>query len=79
MAEVIKQVMALVFQIDADTIDAATSPETVERWDSLKHMQLVMALEDELGIEFPDETIPELLSFAAIERQVATLRRADAD
>lgn len=79
MAEVVKQVMALVFQIDADSIDADTSPETVERWDSLKHMQLVMALEDELGIEFPDETIPELLNFAAIERQVATLRRADAD
>ena len=73
MSEVIKRVMAQVFQIDAETIDSDTSPDSVDRWDSLKHMQLIMALEDEFGIEFPDEAIPELLSFAAIEGKISTL------
>ena len=73
MSEAIKQVMAQVLQIDAKRIDADTSPESVERWDSLKHMQLILALEDEFRIEFPDETIPELLSFAAIAAKVETL------
>jgi acyl carrier protein len=73
MSEVIKEIMAQVFQIDVESIDGNTSPDVVERWDSLKHMQLIMALEDEFGIEFPDDVIPELLSLAAIETKIATL------
>jgi len=73
MSELIKQVMAQVLQIEAETIVADTSPDSVERWDSLKHMQLIMALEDEFRIEFPDDVIPELLSFAAIEAKIDTL------
>jgi acyl carrier protein len=36
-------------------------------------MQLIMALEDELGIQFPDDAIPELLTFGAIEKMVGEL------
>ena len=78
MGDLIKNIMAQVFQVDAASIDASTSPESVERWDSLKHMQLIMALEDEFGIEFPDEVIPELLSYPAIVAQVEALRSAPA-
>lgn len=66
MTDRIKLVMSQIFAIDAESITMNSSPETVERWDSLKHMQLIMALEDEFGIQFPDEVIPELVSFAAI-------------
>jgi acyl carrier protein len=66
MSEAIRLIMAQIFQIDAESIDDATSPDSVERWDSLKHMQLIMALEDEFGIEIADDAIPELLSFRAI-------------
>jgi acyl carrier protein len=76
MGDTIKNIMAQVFQIEAASIVADTSPESVERWDSLKHMQLVMALEDEFGIEFPDEVIPELLSYVKIVDQVEVLRSA---
>ena len=76
MFETVRQVMAQVFQIDAESIRDDTSPESVERWDSLKHMQLIMALEDEFGIEFPDESIPELLSFALIVEQVEARKSA---
>jgi acyl carrier protein len=67
MTEVIKRVMSQILGVEASDIVADSSPETIERWDSLKHMQLIMALEDELGIQFPDEVIPELINFATIE------------
>lgn len=76
MGDMIKTIMAQVFQIDAASIAADTSPESVERWDSLKHMQLIMALEDEFGIQFPDELIPELLSYAVILDQIEALQSA---
>jgi acyl carrier protein len=67
MTEVIKRVMSQILGVEASDIVADSSPETIERWDSLKHMQLIMALVDELGIQFPDEVIPELINFATIE------------
>ena len=76
MIEAIKRVMSQVLGVDPGNIVADSSPATIERWDSLKHMQLIMALEDELGIQFPDEAIPELLSFEAIETTARTLTAA---
>ena len=34
--------------------EVCTSMDTVESWDSLSQMNLVLALEDEFGIEIPD-------------------------
>lgn len=73
MSDTIKLVMSQVFQVEPAEITADSSPESIERWDSLKHMQLIMALEDELGVQFPDEAIPELLSYSAIEKMVQDL------
>jgi len=73
MSNTIRLVMSQVLQVEPEAISAESSPESIERWDSLKHMQLIMALEDELGIQFPDDVIPELLSFGAIEKMVGQL------
>ena len=73
MSETIKLVMSQIFQVELESITVDSSPESIEKWDSLKHMQLVMALEDELGIQFPDDAIPELITYGAIEKMVAEL------
>ena len=73
MSNTIRLVMSQVLQVEPEEISAESSPESIERWDSLKHMQLILALEDELGIQFPDDAIPELLSFGAIEKMVGEL------
>ena len=44
-----------------------------ERWDSLRHMQLIMAIEDEFGVTFADDDIPNLLSLRAIRDTVGQL------
>ena len=40
--------------------------DTVEEWDSLKRMQIVMALEDELKIVFAEEDLFDANSVEAI-------------
>ena len=73
MSEGIKLVMSQIFGVPVESIEQTTSTETVERWDSMRHMQLVLALEDELGITFPDEVVTTLVSYRAIEEAVAAL------
>jgi acyl carrier protein len=68
MSDQIKAIMAQIFGVSAESIISTSSPESIPQWDSLKHMQLIMALEDELEMQFDDEMIPGLLSYEAIEK-----------
>jgi len=62
----IKKVMSNVFNIDIDSINNDTSPDNVENWDSLKHMNLIVALEEELEFEFEDQEIVDSMNYALI-------------
>lgn len=50
------------------------SMDTEENWDSLKHIELIMTLEDELGISFSPEDIPHLTSLSKIVEKVKELK-----
>lgn len=65
--ERIKNVMSAVFEIPVDQIRDDSSPDTIGSWDSLKHMNLVVALEEEFEIEFTDDEIMESMNFSLIQ------------
>ena len=66
----LKQVIASVLQVPVESIGDDTSRETIERWDSLQHMNLVLALEDEFGIYIPDEDATRINSYPLIMQVV---------
>jgi len=51
-----------VFQVPESGLEGASSPDTIESWDSLHHLSFVVALEQEFGIQFSPEEIEQLLS-----------------
>ncbi len=62
----LKQVVADVLEVDPATIGADFSMDTVEQWDSLRHMTLVLSIEDEFGISIPDEEAANITSWPLI-------------
>ncbi|HEX2800439.1 MAG TPA: acyl carrier protein [Phenylobacterium sp.] len=62
----LKQVIATVLGVPADTVGPDTSTDTVPAWDSLKHMNLVLALEQAFGVEIPDEDAANITSYPLI-------------
>ncbi len=66
MEERVKAVMARVFKINPADINSDTAPGNIKGWDSLKHMNLVAALEKEFDIEIDDEEYQEMVSFRII-------------
>ncbi|HVJ42753.1 MAG TPA: acyl carrier protein [Dongiaceae bacterium] len=62
----IRTVMADVFGIDAGSISEDASQGTIEQWDSLRHMNLILALEEEFEVRFPEDQIDQLASFKLI-------------
>jgi acyl carrier protein len=62
----IKNVMSAVFEIPVNQIKDNSSADTIESWDSLKHMNLVVALEEEFEIELTDDEIIEMMNYLLI-------------
>ena len=60
----IKKVMSNVLNIDIALINNNTSPDNVENWDSLKHMNLIIALEEEF--EFDEQEILDSMNYELI-------------
>jgi len=44
--------------------------ETLEKWDSLNHLHLMMDLERELNLKFNSEKIPDMVSVKAILKEI---------
>jgi len=62
----IKKVMANVFGVNVESITEDDSTDTIEKWTSLGHMNLVIALEEEFGIQFNEQAIIELISYPLV-------------
>ncbi len=62
----VRTILADVFGLDRDQIGADTSADTIEAWDSLHHLTLVLALEEEFDIHFDDEETVAIVTFSLI-------------
>ena len=48
-------IMIDVFQVKKSQINMETKPESIKEWDSLKHVLLLMAIEEEFEFRFTDD------------------------
>jgi acyl carrier protein len=67
MSEKLKEIMSKVLDLSVSQIADDTSPDTVDGWDSIKSINLVIALEEEFDIEFSDEQLESMLNFKLIQ------------
>lgn len=59
----LRNVIATVLNVDPALIGPGASSDTIESWDSLRHMNLVLALEEEFGVSLPDEDAANATSY----------------
>lgn len=62
----IRFIIAEAMGASPDDINADTTHETLELWDSLRHMRLMMALEEEYGIKLTDQDVSRCVTVQAI-------------
>jgi len=60
-------VMATVFEVPLETLNEESSIDTIDTWDSMKHLTLILALEEEFGITIPDEEVGGLVTYKLID------------
>jgi acyl carrier protein len=62
----VRALLAEVFQIPPDEITPELAFGDLPQWDSLGHMDVMMRLEEQFGVEINTDTIAELVSIPAI-------------
>jgi acyl carrier protein len=66
----LQRLLADLFALSEGEVTLATSAETLSAWDSLKHLQLMLMLEEEFQVQISPETMEQLTS---VERIVVWL------
>jgi acyl carrier protein len=69
--EKINQILADTFKISTDKAETNASMNDISTWDSLTHMGLIVAIEDEFGIEMSGDDIADMITFEAIRLTVS--------
>jgi len=62
MVHRVQRILADILYVSRDEVTMDSSPSTIEGWDSIQHLNLVLAIEQEFGVQFLPDEIEELSS-----------------
>lgn len=64
--EQVRAIASDVFGVPSGNLSESSSPETVENWDSMQHLNLVLAVEEKFGIQLDPEEIEQMKNIGAV-------------
>jgi len=70
----VREVVAATFGVPVESLTADSGDQTIEAWDSLNQIHLIVALEGEFGISLEPEDAIALTTVAAIEHAIRDLK-----
>ena len=70
-------VVSSILGVPHASLSLGSSRDTVTEWDSLKHMHLMLGLEDEFRIEFTDQEIGTLTSVSSLRDAIMSKTGGD--
>ena len=65
------QVLSSILNVGRESLSPQSSRDSLEEWDSIKHMYVVLALEEEFSVEFSDDEIANLVSVSDLMRAMS--------
>ncbi|MFQ5423575.1 MAG: acyl carrier protein [Phycisphaerae bacterium] len=66
-----RSVLSAVLGVPAERVTDDLSPETTDTWDSLNHINVISALEQEFSITLPTETLGDSQSIPKLKALLA--------
>jgi acyl carrier protein len=69
----LRELLADVFEISPEQITQELSIGMVDSWDSFRHLQAILAIEGEYGVQFDPQRIPELTSVALLHAELVKM------
>lgn len=68
--EQIRTLASDLFAIPASQIDSTSSPASIESWDSVQHLNLVLALEEKFHLQLMPEEVEQMKTIGDVVKVV---------
>lgn len=69
----LRELLADIFEISQEQVTPELSMGTMDSWDSFRHLQAILAIEGEYGVQFDPQRIPELTSVARLQVELVKM------
>lgn len=66
----LRDILSDVLEIAPEQVTPDLSFGMVENWDSFRHLQAILAIEGEYGVQFDPQRIPELTSVLLLRQEL---------
>ncbi len=73
-AERLVEIVADAVGVSPERVDSTASSESIDSWDSVAQLSIMLAIESEFGVRLPVERIAELASIQALLHAVESER-----
>lgn len=70
----VKEILEVLFEHKISNPDEVTM-DNEELWDSLKHLELIVMIEEEFDVKIPQNDVPDLNSMNLIVSKIKELRK----
>jgi len=70
----VRQIVSDVFAVPMDQVKGDSSPETIDAWDSMQHLNLVLAVEERFNLQLTPEEMEQMRSVDLIVALVESKR-----
>ena len=67
---VVREVAAQILGVEKSSLTEESSPETIDQWDSLNHLQLITAIEQRFDLVLPMAAIMEIEDLGSLTRVI---------
>ena len=75
-SEIETELIEILSTVLGHPVSASAASASESGWDSLKHIQIVFAVEEKFGVQFKEEEIPTLNSLARIQEKLQAYHAA---
>jgi len=72
MLDQVRQLVSDIFAVPVELVEEDSSPETIGAWDSMQHLNLVLAVEEKFNVRFSPEEMEQMRGV----RQIVGLLKA---
>lgn len=66
----LRDILADILEISPEQVTPDLGVGTVENWDSFRHLQAILAIEGEYGVQFDPQRIAELTTVSQIQSEL---------
>jgi len=70
LLEWVRRIAGDIFHLEPAQISGSSSPEEIAVWDSVQHLNLVLALEEAFSLQFEPEEMDQMKSIGQIAEMV---------